>query len=57
MNVYPEGAGMANGSGSYPMHILCDYGCVIDSMRAILESESGVQTLTREITFFDARHS
>jgi ankyrin repeat protein len=52
VNAYPEGAGIPNGSGSFPMHILCDYGCVVDSMRAVLESNSGIETLTRHDAIF-----
>jgi len=52
LNAYPEAAGAANGSGSCPMHILCDYGCVVDSVRAVLETEGGVQTLTRQDCIF-----
>jgi hypothetical protein len=43
---------MANGAGSYPMHILCDYGCVLDSLRAILETERGLQSLIRKDRLF-----
>lgn len=43
---------MCNGSGSYPMHILCDYGCVVDSIRAVLETDGGVRSLTRKDGIF-----
>ena len=52
LNAYPEGAGMANGSGSCPMHILCDYGCSVDSMCALLETGDGVDSLTRKDWIF-----
>ena len=53
LNAYPEGAGIADGSGSYPMHILCDYGCVVDSIRAVLETSGGVQSLTKQDGIFE----
>ena len=43
---------MPNRAGSFPMHILCDYGCVVDSIRAVLENNRGIETLTRHDEIF-----
>lgn len=52
LRAFPEAAGMANKDGSYPLHILCDYGCVVDSIRAVLETEGGVKSLMRKDCIF-----
>lgn len=52
LKAYPEGAGLVNCSGSFPMHTLCDFGCVVDSMQAVLETEGGVESLTRNDRIF-----
>lgn len=47
MNAYPEASGVASDSGSFPMHILCDYGASVDAIHAMLETRGGVQSLRR----------
>ena len=45
IEVFPESAGLPNGVGAYPLHLLCDYGCCVESFRAILETEAGAATI------------
>lgn len=47
LKAYPEAAGVASNSGSYPMHILCDYGASVDAIHAMLETRAGVESLIR----------
>ena len=47
LKAYPQGAGVASNSGSYPMHIACDYGASVDAIHAILETQAGVESLSR----------
>lgn len=45
LNAYPEAAGEATDSGSYPLHLLCDYGSSVELVRSIVETEAGVATV------------
>lgn len=33
-------------SGSYPLHILCDYGCSVESLCSVLQTEAGATTVS-----------
>jgi len=51
---YPNGAGApVPGKGSCPLHLMCDYGSSLDSIRAILESKAGVSSLRVNDRIFD----
>jgi ankyrin repeat protein len=46
VKAYPEGCGIpASGKSTCALHLMCDYGSSVDSIRAVLESESGVASL------------
>jgi hypothetical protein len=51
VKAFPEGAGLPNGVGAYPLHLLCDYGSCVDSLRAVLETPEGAATITKELPF------
>lgn len=46
VKAYPEGCGIPDpGKGACALHLMCDYGSSVDSIRAVLESEAGVASL------------
>ena len=47
LEVYPESAGLPNGVGAYPLHLLCDYGSCVDSLSAVLETQAGAATVDK----------
>ena len=48
VQVFPESTGMSTSTGqSSPLHLVCDYGCKVDSLLAILETESGAASSQR----------
>ena len=49
LEVFPESAGLANGVGAYPLHLMCDYGSSVESLRAILETPEGAATVSRRM--------
>lgn len=54
---YPESAGMpirgvTDQSKSNPLHLLCDYGCQVDSIHAILETPDGALSTTEKDGIF-----
>lgn len=49
LEVFPESAGIADGVGAYPLHLLCDYGSSVDSLRAVLETPAGAATIGRRM--------
>jgi len=48
MEVFPESAGLPNRQGATPLHLLCDCGSSVDSMRAILETPAGASTIQHQ---------
>jgi hypothetical protein len=42
---YPQAAGMSNGSGSFPLHLVCDYGCSVDTLHRLLQTPAAIPTL------------
>lgn len=46
IDAYPAGVKEPNGAGSYPIHLFCDYGPSVDSLRALLETEDGASTIS-----------
>lgn len=53
VQAYPESAGMviessAEQGRSRPLHLLCDYGCHADSLRAILATKEGVMSCRKK---------
>jgi hypothetical protein len=49
LQVFPGSAGVRNGVGAYPLHLLCDYGSSVDSLRAVLETPEGAATITKRM--------
>ena len=49
LEVFPESAGLADGVGAHPLHLLCDYGSSVDSLRAVLETPTGAATIGRRM--------
>lgn len=45
LQAYPAAAAQPNGNGLYPLHLLCDHGCDVDSIQALLETPQGMSTL------------
>lgn len=53
VQAYPEGAKVkTRRGGSTPLHLLCDYGCSVDAIRAILETSAGLESVLLEDTTF-----
>jgi hypothetical protein len=48
LGAYPEAAGEASDSGSFPLHLVCDYGCSVDTLRSLLQTEAGAATIFKE---------
>jgi hypothetical protein len=44
LEAFPESAGLPNGVGMYPLHLLCDVGSCVDSLCAVLETAAGAAT-------------
>lgn len=45
LDAYPEAAGIPTGNGTYPLHLLCDFGCPAGSMRHLLRTQQGIETV------------
>jgi hypothetical protein len=48
LDAYPEAAGEASDSGSFPLHFMCDYGCSVDSLRAIVQTGPGAASVLKQ---------
>ena len=46
IDVYPEGLAKRSTTGSFPLHLACDFGCGEPTLRAILSNEWGAQTVS-----------
>jgi hypothetical protein len=47
LDSYPQAAGMANGSGSFPLHLVCDYGCSVDTLHRLLQTPAAIPTICK----------
>lgn len=45
LEAYPKSAKLPNGAGSYPVHLLCDYGSSIESLKMLLQTNEGTSTI------------
>lgn len=55
VQAYPEGAGIpVPGKNTCALHLMCDYGASLDSLRAVLESDAGVASLQTKDNIFQA---
>ena len=53
VQAYPEGAGIpVPGKNTCALHLMCDYGASLDSLRAVLESDAGVASLQTKDNIF-----
>lgn len=48
LEAYPEAAGEASDSGSFPLHLACDYGCSVDTLRSLVQTEAGAATVLKK---------
>ena len=56
LRVYPQAAGIKiPKDGSYPLHLLCDFGCPVESIRLILQEPAGISSITKEDAAYKRR--
>jgi hypothetical protein len=39
---------VASDSGSFPLHLVCDYGCSVDTLRCLVQTEAGATTVFKQ---------
>jgi ankyrin repeat protein len=61
VRAYPKSAGVpiqgskeecCHNAGSYPLHIMCDYGCRVESIKVILETPEGASSVEKADLLF-----
>jgi hypothetical protein len=48
LGAFPEAAGEASDYGSFPLHLVCDYGCSVDTLRSLVQTEAGAATVFKK---------